>query len=75
MSVKFLVLGGGGYFGFWGGGEVPILFLWGARTFLIMTHGFLDPFAFPEFWAGGKKFTVVSKITTQLIQKRFCGAI
>ena len=33
MSVKFLVLGGGGYFGFGGGGgEVPILFLW-ARGF------------------------------------------
>ena len=28
MSIKFLVLGGGGgYFRFWGG-EVPILFLW-----------------------------------------------
>ena len=33
MSIKFLVLGGG-YFGFWGGGggRVPILFLW-ARGF------------------------------------------
>ena len=31
MSRKFLVLGGGGYFGF-GGGGVPILFLW-ARGF------------------------------------------
>ena len=31
MSIKFLVLGGG-YFGFGGGGEVPILFLW-ARGF------------------------------------------
>ena len=28
MSIKFRVLGGGG----WGGGEVPILFLW-ARGF------------------------------------------
>ena len=27
MPIKFLVLGGGGYFGFLGGGEVPILFL------------------------------------------------
>ena len=27
MSIKFLVLGGGGYFGL-GGREVPILFLW-----------------------------------------------
>ena len=32
MSIKFLVLGGGGYFGFGGGGGVPILFLW-ARGF------------------------------------------
>ena len=32
MSIKLLVLGGGGYFGFWGGGAVPILFLW-ARGF------------------------------------------
>ena len=29
MSIKFRVFGGG----FWGGGEVPILFLWGARIF------------------------------------------
>ena len=32
MSVKFLVLGGGGILGFLGGGGVPILFLW-ARGF------------------------------------------
>ena len=32
MSIKFLVLGGGGIFGFWEGGGVPILFLW-ARGF------------------------------------------
>ena len=33
MSIKFLVLGGGGDFGFWGvGGGVPILYLW-ARGF------------------------------------------
>ena len=32
MSIKFLVLGGGGVFWVWGGGEVPILFLW-ARGF------------------------------------------
>ena len=32
MSIKFLVLGGGGYFGFWGGG-VPILFLWAGGFF------------------------------------------
>ena len=32
MSIKFLVLGGG-ILGFFGGGEVPILFLW-ARGFL-----------------------------------------
>ena len=31
MSIKFLVLGGGGYFGFVGG-EVSVLFLW-ARGF------------------------------------------
>ena len=31
MSIKFLVLGGGGILGL-GGGEVPILFLW-ARGF------------------------------------------
>ena len=27
MSIKFVVLGGGGYFGFFFGGGVPILFL------------------------------------------------
>ena len=27
FPIKFLILGGGGYLGFWGGG-VPILFLW-----------------------------------------------
>ena len=32
MSIKFLVLRGGGVLGFGGGGEVPILFLW-ARGF------------------------------------------
>ena len=32
MSIKFLVLGGGGVFWVGGGGEVPILFLW-ARGF------------------------------------------
>ena len=33
MSIKFLVLGGGGILGFgFGGGGVPILFLW-ARGF------------------------------------------
>ena len=33
MPIKFLVLGGGGYFWFWGG-EVPILFFMGAGIFL-----------------------------------------
>ena len=33
MSIKFLVLEGGGYSGFWGGGGVPILFLWGECRF------------------------------------------
>ena len=32
MSIKFLVLGGGGISGLGGGGEVPILFIW-ARGF------------------------------------------
>ena len=32
MSIKFLVLGGGRVFWVWGGGGVPILFLW-ARGF------------------------------------------
>ena len=32
MSIKFLVLGGGGILGLFGGGGVPILFLW-ARGF------------------------------------------
>ena len=37
MSVKFLVLGGGGYFGFWGegGGSADFIFM-GARIFLIL---------------------------------------
>ena len=26
MSIKFLLLGGGGYFGFWGGGECRFYF-------------------------------------------------
>ena len=33
MSIKFLVLGGGGYFGFWGGGGADLIFM-GARIFL-----------------------------------------
>ena len=33
VSIKFLVLGGGGYFGFWGGGSADFIFM-GARTFL-----------------------------------------
>ena len=33
MSIKFLVLGGGGYFGFWGGGSADFIFM-GARIFL-----------------------------------------
>ena len=34
MPIKFLVLGGGGYFGFFlGGGGVPILFLWARGIF------------------------------------------
>ena len=32
MSIKFLVLGGGGIWGF-GGGGVPILFLWAQGFF------------------------------------------
>ena len=32
VSIKFLVLGGGGILGFLGGG-VPILFLWARRFF------------------------------------------
>ena len=32
MSIKFLLLGGGGILGF-GGGEVPILFLWARGVF------------------------------------------
>ena len=36
MSIRILVLGGGGYLGFLGGGgEVPILLFMGARIFLI----------------------------------------
>ena len=34
MSIKFLVLGGGGrYFGFWGGGSADFIFM-GASIFL-----------------------------------------
>ena len=33
MSIKFLVLGGGGYFGFGGGGSADFIFV-GARIFL-----------------------------------------
>ena len=35
MSIKFLVLGGGGISGLGGGGEVPILFLWARGFFWI----------------------------------------
>ena len=31
MSIKFLILGGGGYFGFWGGADFIFM---GARIFL-----------------------------------------
>ena len=37
MSIKFLVLGAGGYFGFWGGGGSADFIFMGARIFLI--HG------------------------------------
>ena len=35
VSIKFLVLGGGGYFGFWGGGGSADFIFMGARIFLI----------------------------------------
>ena len=38
MSIKFLVLGGGGYFGF-GGGSADLIFM-GARIFLISKPSF-----------------------------------
>ena len=34
MSIKFLLLGGGGYFGFWGGGGSADFIFMGARIFL-----------------------------------------
>ena len=34
MSIKFLVLGGGIWVFIWGGGGVPILFLWTRGIFL-----------------------------------------
>ena len=34
MSIKFLVLGGGGYFGFWGGGGSADFIFMGAGIFL-----------------------------------------
>ena len=39
VSIKFLVLGGGGYFGFffWGGGSADFIFM-GARIFLILSR-------------------------------------
>ena len=38
MSIKFLVLGGGGYFGFcFGGGSADFIFM-GARIFLILQY-------------------------------------
>ena len=51
MSIKFLVLGGG-VFWVWGGGEVPILFLW-ARGFSDLhsseaCSSYLLPFLSPE---------------------------
>ena len=36
MSIKFLVLGGGGYFGFGGGGSANFIIL-GVRIFLILS--------------------------------------
>ena len=38
MSVKFLVLGGGGYFGFLGGGGSADSIFMGARIFLIIYY-------------------------------------
>ena len=42
MSIKFLVLGGGGVFGFffWGGGSADFIFM-GARIFLTNAYLFL----------------------------------
>ena len=40
MSIKFLVLGGGGNLGFWGGGGGSADFIFmGARIFLIVGMG------------------------------------
>ena len=51
VSVKFLVLGGGGYFWVLGGGEVPILFLWARGFFLINTldwEAAIDSLGYPH---------------------------
>ena len=37
MSTQFLVFGGGGFWVWWGGGEVPILFLWARGFFWLMS--------------------------------------
>ena len=36
MPIKFLVLGGGGILGFWGGGESADFIFMGRRIFLIL---------------------------------------
>ena len=45
MSIKFLVLGGG-YFGFWGGGGSADFIFMGARIFLNLIN---NVFLFPLF--------------------------
>ena len=42
MSIKFLVLGGGGILGFFGGGSADFMFM-GARIFLIEVLLLIDP--------------------------------
>ena len=44
MSIKYLVLGGGGYFGF-GGGGVPILILWARAEWPTSRHRIASVFA------------------------------
>ena len=57
MSIKFLVFLGGGVFWvfFWGGGEVPILFLW-ARGFGSVCTSSFPPFLFKTSRSRQKEF-------------------
>ena len=64
MSIKFLVLGGGGVWVFWGGGEVPILFFIGNEN---SARSFSDRSSFEPPWGHGRPRLRVMDVRTEML--------